>query len=94
MVQPKHGEIDYSMAEQKPAELYSKVMGQKIVEHKVSKETQGGLKVKSRVTTREISVFMLACEKGLTDMLLQKSSGLAKKDLVRAMSHEKTREVV
>ena len=37
---------------------------------------------------------MLACERGLTDMLFDKYKGLDRRDLERAISHEKTRKIV
>jgi len=38
MIQPKEGEIDYSLANKNIEKFYNKVLSQDITEHKVSKK--------------------------------------------------------
>jgi len=40
VVQPKEGEIDYTMAEKSPLKFYDKVMSQDVIEHKIAKKTR------------------------------------------------------
>ena len=38
VIQPKDGEIDYSLHEKKPIKFYEKILKQKVTEHKVSRQ--------------------------------------------------------
>ena len=40
VVQPKEGEIDYSMAEKNPVKFIDKVLSQDVLEHKIAKKTR------------------------------------------------------
>lgn len=79
VIQPKEGEIDYSIAQKNPLKFFDKVLSQDLVEHKVhkakaernsdgtlpKKKTQKGLTMDSRLTKRAIARVLVVVQKKL-----------------------------
>ena len=88
MIQPKKGEIDYSLAERNLDKFYDKVLSQDVTEHKVSKkristtaDSSGLLPQKKRVSKAALTMESRVCKRAVGRILV-----LVKHKLLRMIS--------
>lgn len=76
VIEPKGGEINYSVAYKDPLKFYDNVMKQEIVEHKISQKhlgTRQPMVYKKINTKRAIALFFEVIDRQLSALMKQKT---------------------